>query len=278
VGKKFFCFVLLGLLLVGILPLPARADLGPKPSVEVTFNGISGEKVYATLLSKESLWGPYSVWEEGGRSEPEKGDAPEIWEKFVQYKDPDGFYFLQTYWDCTDDPILQWGYWPPETFKILLYFPGTDTFISSSIQESYAFESYYQCFLSDGEMWIRGSYDYKRGLTHMALRAALTVVLELGVALLFGYRGKRPLAVFAVVNVVTQFMLYISLYLITYWRGPWAFWFWFVILELAVLVVEAIAYTLLVERKSRVRWYALAANALSCGAGLVLARVSPNIF
>lgn len=255
--KKFFGFVLVSLFLVGLLPVSARADIGPKPSVTVTFD----QKCYATLLSKESRWGPYVS---GNVSKDEIG------KKFESYLDPDGFYFLQEWWDCTADNSFTWSYYPPNPFKILVYFPETDTFASSEILERYAFESYFQCSFSDGGMRVRSNYDYKTGITGLLVRAVLTVILELAVALLFGYRSKRSLAIFAVVNVITQFALYISLYLATYWRGPWAYGFWFVVGELLVLAAEAIAYTLLVEKRSRVRWYALAANALSCCAGLFL--------
>lgn len=277
--KRLVLFCLFGLLAAGLLPGNARADMGPKPSVEVAFEGISGEKAYATLLSKESPWGPYSAWD--GHREADKGDAPEVWEKFVRYKDPDGFFFLQTYNECMEERPLIWGYWPPDTFKILVYFPGTDTFVASGIQERYAFESYFQCFVSQGGMLVRSSYDYGRGFAAAALRALLTLLIELAVALPFGYREKGQLLLFGITNLVTQAGLCGGLYLISYAWGPWAFWYWFVVLELAVLVVESLTYTLLIGRCSkspqaavRVRRYALLANLLSCGAGLVLARLT----
>lgn len=277
--KRLVLFCLFGLLAAGLLPGNARADMGPKPSVEVAFEGISGEKAYATLLSKESPWGPYSAWD--GHREADKGYAPEVWEKFVRYKDPDGFFFLQTYNECVEGLPLIWGYWPPDTFKILVYFPGTDTFVASGIQERYAFESYFQCFVSQGGMLVRSSYDYGRGFAAAALRALLTLLIELAVALPFGYREKGQLLLFGITNLVTQAGLCGGLYLISYTWGPWAFWYWFVVLELAVLVVESLTYTLLIGRCSkspqaavRVRRYALLANLLSCGAGLVLARLT----
>jgi hypothetical protein len=41
------------------------------------------------------------------------------------------------------------GYYPPEDFKILLYFPADDRFaVSEEACERYAFDSYYQVNLS----------------------------------------------------------------------------------------------------------------------------------
>ncbi len=267
--KRSLCFALAALLFAGLVPQRARADMGPKPSVTVTFEGFSGESAYATLLSKESAWGPYQVWD--GRMDVDRGEDPQVWQAFADYKDPDGFSFVGPYGGCGAHPWLRWGYMPPDVFKVLVYFPETGAFLSSGVLERYAFESFFQCTVAGGEMQVRASYDYVTSIGRAALRAALTILIELVAALLFGYRGRRALGVIALVNLITQALLYGALYLVSYWRGPWAFWFWFFVLELLVLATEAAAYTLLVERASRVRWYALAANALSCGAGLALA-------
>lgn len=278
--KKWMPAFLCCLLLAMLPPLPARADIGPKPSTTVTISGISGEKAYATLLSGESPWGPYQAWDGYSRNERLTEEEHEIWQKFARYEDPDGFYFLQEYWYCTDAQGFTWGYHPPDVFKILLYFPETGAFLTSGVLERYAFESYFHCAVSGGGMQVRASYDYSRGLSRAALRAALTILLEAGLALLFGYRENRQLLLFAGTNLITQGLLYISLYLITYWKGPWAFWFWFVVLELAVFILEAAVYSLLIGRCSRERQppgracrYALVANLLSCGLGMALSRL-----
>lgn len=288
-GKRFAGVVVLSLLLVGLLPLRALADIGPKPFVQVDFGG-GRQEFYATLLVDEKRYGPYCAWE-GGEKETHGPGGEEVWQKFVEYEDPDGFCFLQ-YWErCTAEGGFAWTYYPPETFKLLLYFPETDTFRSSRVMHTYAFESYFYCDLSgsgEGELSTRYFYDYPRSLGRAALRAALTVVLEVGLALLFGYGEKGQLALFTVTNLVTQAGLYGALYVITYYKGPWAFWFWFAVLEAVVLLVEMGVYTGMITRCSkghlpgrplrRVRVYALLANGLSCGVGLALARVAPEIF
>ena len=45
----------------------------------------------------------------------------------------------------------------------------------------------------------------------MVARIVLTIALELGIALLFGYREKKVLALLAVINVVTQITLNVAL-------------------------------------------------------------------
>ena len=67
----------------------------------------------------------------------------------MHYEDADGFYFLQEWWDCTESNALRWTYRPPSVYKILLYFPESDSFMVSPIYEQYAFDSYYTVDLSD---------------------------------------------------------------------------------------------------------------------------------
>ena len=76
----------------------------------------------------------------------EEGEE-EIWQAFVDYQDPDGFYFLQEIWDCSEAGLLDWTYYPPGTFKILLYFPDSGQFWTSPVYERYAFDSYFTCLL-----------------------------------------------------------------------------------------------------------------------------------
>ena len=68
----------------------------------------------------------------------------EIWRAFVEYQDTDGYYFLQRAWklDGTNNE-LAWTYYPPDPFKILLYFPEQQVFVVSEICERYAFHSYF---------------------------------------------------------------------------------------------------------------------------------------
>ena len=200
--RKVFAF-LLCFVVVMAMPITARADMGPKPSVRIEFTGIEGETYYGTLLSKHKSTGPASAWNgspEYAHYKP--GDEGyEIWHKFVEYQDTDGYYFLQEWWDCSDNNQLNWTYYPPTPFKILLYFPETDTFYVSPIYERYAFDSYFTVDLSAYDIdpiLASKSYDYTWEIISLVARIVLTIALELGIALLFGYREKKVLALLAV--------------------------------------------------------------------------------
>ena len=54
--------ILFSLILIISLPVTAKADIGPKPSVRITFTGIEGETYYGTLLSERRSTGPATAW------------------------------------------------------------------------------------------------------------------------------------------------------------------------------------------------------------------------
>ncbi len=44
-----------------MFPNTAKADIGPKPSVVIDFNGLDEKTYYATLLSSEKSTDPFSA-------------------------------------------------------------------------------------------------------------------------------------------------------------------------------------------------------------------------
>ena len=279
-----FCMIL-----IISLPVTAKADIGPKPSVRITFTGIEGETYYGTLLSERRSTGPATAWDgyEDYRDWKPENEKP-IWEKFIGYEDADGYYFLQEWWDCSETNQLNWTYYPPNPFKILLYFPETDSFYVSDIYERYAFDSYFTVDLSEyatTPITARQSYDYTWELISLAARIVLTIILELAIALFFGYREKKALAFLTIVNVITQVTLNVALNIINYVSGSMGFTFALICMEIVVFAIEAIAYKSLLKRFSTIEQekrrgvsYALVANTASFAIGLWLAHLIPGIF
>ena len=281
--------LLICMILIISLPVTAKADIGPKPSVRITFTGIEGETYYGTLLSERRSTGPATAWNgyEDYRDWKPENEKP-IWEKFISYEDTDGYYFLQEWWDCSETNQLNWTYYPPNPFKILLYFPETDSFYVSDIYERYAFDSYFTVDLSayaTTPITARQSYDYTWELISLGTRIVLTIVLELAIALVFGYREKKALSFLAIINVITQVTLNVALNIINYKSGSMGFTFAFICMEILVFAIEAISYKALLHRfseKEKVEHrgvtYALVANTASFAIGLWLAHLIPGIF
>ena len=284
--KKRLTALLVVLLVFALaLPLAAFADIGPKPSVRVTFTGAGGREFYATLLSQASGTGPYSA--EPGRSWGNDLEENEpVRQAMAAYQDPDGFYFLQTAWQCSETRPLAWTYYPPVTYKLLVYFPDTGEFLTSGVYSRYAFDNYYTVDLADlanGQLVLRKSYDYTWELVSLLVRILATIALELAVAVPFGFAKKPFLRPILTVNVVTQILLNLGLNMIAYWMGGLAFMIFFWPLEVLVFIVEAVAYRPLLGRRGGASAplttiYAFTANVISCVAGFWLAQVVPGIF
>lgn len=106
-----------------LMTVTVFADTGPKPSVHVSFENMGGEPCYATLLSKTASTGPFYVWD-GNEEHIDLSYGfitEDVWRAFVEYDDPDGYFFLQrAVWKVSVSKDLTWGYYPPESFKILL--------------------------------------------------------------------------------------------------------------------------------------------------------------
>jgi hypothetical protein len=270
----------------------AHADMGPKPSVVVDFEGISGT-YYVTLLSKTKSSGPHRALPEEGEGRYQEDDKEyAAYIKFVEYRDEGNYYFLQFFGECSSSKNqFVWVYYPPTDFKILIYFPQEDCFaVSEQAYQTYAFHSYFKVNWTGGNnlsveenralatFAAQRNYNYGREILLFFSRLAITLALEMLLALLFGFRTKKPLLFIAAVNAATQLLLNIGLSVICYFDGlGFLFYVTYVLAELAIMVAEATVFAKFLPRKQEIKiskkrcvFYALFANILSFAAGLVL--------
>ena len=297
VKKRLISLLACAVVILAVLPVAASAE-GPKPSVVVDFSGLAGREYYVTLLSSTRSTGPFSApsVEKSRLYDEESAEYP-IYLKFLEYRDEDGFYFLQFFQNCSDMHQFRWTYYPPQRFKILIYFADSDGFaVSEAAYDRYAFHSYFSAGLSgldsqlpaqDGAVPFTAvrSYDYGREVAPFAARVVLTAAVELLVAVLFALRQRKQLLFIAAVNLVTQIALNAALFWSDYKYGRLAFVFAFALLELLVFIIEAVLYALFLPRLSRApvskrkaALYALAANAASVLLGIALSQFFPGIF
>lgn len=283
--KKILALALCAIIIIALVPSVAFADMGPKPSVEIEITGITGE-YYVTLLSKNKLNGPYSVYDkELDNKYTYNEDVPDdIWQKFVDYKDSDGYYYLQYTKKLSGNDTYRWGYYPPYDFKILIYVPSTDTFLVSEAYERYAFSSYYKLDASLDTLIPTNNYNYCWEIFTLLLRIVLTIGIEIAVALLFRFNKVKQLLLILITNCVTQILLNLTLSIINYLSGGLAYLIFFVIFEILVFIIEAIVYLIFMKKVSDEKpkaWlvllYAFAANAASVGVGILLIWLIPSI-
>ena len=137
-----------------------------------------------------------------------------------------------------DKTPFRWGYYPPHDFKILIYSKTQDKFIENDeILGRYAFSTYYTTDLSTGKT-IR-SYNYFSEILGLVIRILLTIGIEIGVALLFKYRGAK-LTLIIITNVVTQLILNIGLNITNFYSGPLAMTFMYIGWEGIVFIAESV--------------------------------------
>lgn len=289
--KKFLIRFLCFLMITGFLFLPTTvyADFGPKPSVVITFTGLENENYYVTLISQDNSTGPYS------HGNPYYDWMGEEWvfQKFSEYEVPDGYYFLSYMEDCSDDDTFEWGYYPPNDFKILIYFPDHDTFMELDGEyERYAFDSYFAVDVTppatntaDTLATVQKSYDFTGEIVSLIARIICTIIVEILIALAFLYRDKKSLITITIINVVTQIVLNILLNIFNYQSGPWAFIFHYVWMEMVVFGIESFLYCKLLPRTNPQTektyhpcWYAFVANVVSFVVGMQIAKWIPGIF
>ena len=298
--------------------IEASADTGPKPSVRVTFENMGDELCYATLLSKTPSTGPAEAWDgtEDGKYFFNGADET-VWRAFVEFKDEDGFYFLQWFWRADEKKTLNWRYYPPQVFKILLYYPERTTndgaagnaFCTSDVLERYAFHSYFSVDMRNVQSGTIGtiakisatkSYDYSAELTGFFVRFFATLGAEILLALIFGLRAKRAFFTVTAANVVTQILLNLLLNVQLRINNIYGIFTLYFFAELGVFLAEAALYCFVLGRrkngendvsgcekdektlafysKKRLILYAFTANLVSFCIGLPLAYLFPSAF
>lgn len=291
---KLFSVLLLLTMLFVVCTVPVHADTGPKPSVRVEIIGLENETYYVTLLSQTESTGPSTAYDGTNPAYHEGDKNYDIWRIFVEYEDTDGFYFLQQFRYLQGEDTYVWGYYPPKTFKVLFYFPEYDRFVTTDVHERYAFDSYFRVDFShvnlsapsmEGAFILaEKSYDYGWETISLIARILLTVAIELGLALLFHYRGKRLFTFLAGINITTQIVLNVILNVVNYHHGALSFILYYIFVESIIFLLEAVAYAVCLpkisptEKRGKAILYAWVANTLSFVLGMGIAFLIPGIF
>lgn len=266
--KRIRRLLLCVLLCLAVLPVSASADTGPKPAVTITVVNAPAGEYYLDLLIQDP------------------GDHPNI--------DP------EDYDPALLDGLRSWegeGWWPallegtdPPLFGDLTpgedgthYFtyhglPDTFRIAVSSAQGAQATESSFTRTV----FYTHLTYDWASNTITKAtstvgfyltqfLSTLIPTLLVEGVLLwLFGFRSRRDWLVFILVNLATQLGLHAALGSAMMATGGHYFYYLMILpLEAIVLLVEIVAYRILLQEHSGGRrvGYAVCANAASYAVG-----------
>ena len=138
--RKWIRTVLTIFISLVVFIVPVKADIGPKPSVHLTFKNMPEGKYYVTLLTSEDSYGPWQpITEETFLEE----DEQEVAKAFLEAIKDKELYCYENIQECSDNHFYSWSYYPPDDFIIGIYFPNTKTVILSEPLERVAFDSYF---------------------------------------------------------------------------------------------------------------------------------------
>ncbi len=289
--KRNVVLILLSFILIcSLCPVKVNADMGPKPTARVHVKGLEGKTYYMTLLSKTDSTGPWDTNNTFSYSILSGDDHTKdraAWDAFKSYKDPDGFYFIGCYDNCTKIDSFMWDYYPPYEFKILIYLPDTDQLIvSSDIYELVGFNDIFDITIQDGKIINTQTLSVAYQIPHFLARLLLTLTIELPLAILFGYRKKLQLLIILAVNIATQLLLNLILYFVLITDGvSYTYKTIFIALEILIFVIEGLIYRFVLNRgkmetdtPAHPWFYSFCANLTSFLVGLLLTSKLPDIF
>jgi len=275
--------IVLVLMMISSFKITTSADTGPKESVKISIEG-NTSGMYLTLLSSKEGSGPWYV------SEEDIEGADSIDTKFSDYAATDSFYYLYNY-SSIEDGSYHWGYYPPETFKIVIYDSVNDKIITDGIEYTREyFNTIYTLTLTDSSYNVDvtsydtftvddESGDTKNLVLGFLLRLVICLAIEVVIAFLFKIKRWQYLVVVCV-NVTTQLILNLILLLIIKNNGfnEAMLYTTYTFVEIAIIGIEWLAYILFINRankeneisKLKLLIYSLSANAASFVLGFII--------
>lgn len=272
---KFSIILLLIILLISTFSINVSADIGPKPFVTIEIIGIKEKNYTATLISKEAH-GPNFFYDD-------YLDFNDPWMEYhpiMEYEDSDGYKWIGKHWEMTGDGVLNWSYYPPNNFKLIIM-TEDNQYYTTQVLERYAFGSYFKVDVSEvtnGELNavkvihdVKTNYNYLKEIILFLIRLILTIAIEIGLAFIFGFKKKSYILRILILNVITQVFLNAMLNIMTYFEGQFVAMAFFIIGEIIVLAAESLFYAFYFKtQRLKAVFYGVIANLISFGAGFGL--------
>lgn len=257
------------------------ADMGPKPYVKITINGDT-KGMYMTLICKDysARWGTVEEYDITEYIDEELKDAHL---KFAEYKDEDGYKYIQ-YLESIEDKSFVWSYLAPSEFKILIYDSINDKFITDNkVYERYGLGTTYELVLNDENFIVTKNASNVLDIIGFFIRLCICILIELAVAIVFGFKDKGEFKFIVIINVITQVVLNITLTLMTIFIGYKTAIIYptYLGLEIGITIFEALMYLLFIkkiEKKNEIEIktngkiisYAVLANVASFVLGFII--------
>lgn len=302
--RRVMMFVMVLMLLLPLTALTASADAGLKQTLYVKVEGATSD-CYLSVLTAEEEWYPVispeteeerrsyfedtfideywaNRWDAGNEISYEQAAAAfkksdeyqkvdQLYGKFSGYRDPDGYHFLG-HVKIIDPGESVEIYSPPSDYKLLLYFPDSDTISSTEkltlpnlltkttvkVENDAVVTAYYSAAR------LTGSPD----MMLFFISLFITVVVEILIALCFLFTKGKQILVVLLTNVASLILLNIMLSIINPPVYGSLFSFPYALFEIGVVIAEAAVYLYFFPKfskgkptpKWRIITYAVVAN------------------
>ncbi len=268
-------------LLTFLLILPVSADMGPKPQIVITVENPPAGDYYLDLCEV-----PFSDRELYSDLSDEELAAlpPAAYDALLAYHDG-GFRAMLTAGtngaplfgkltgEAQADGTVQHTFsyhGTPTEYRILVVLPDGTATASETIHRDTFRQTVTFDYASGGvkvETSVVGGY-----LTQFATTLLGTLLLEGVILWAFGYAWRKNWKPFLIVNLVTQLGMTAFTGTTLIFSGELSAYIVFILAELVIFAVEAVAYALLLRDRSRVRaiLYAIVANLVSACFGWLL--------
>lgn len=284
-SKKYWLIVTIVLMTLFIYTPSASADIGPKPSLDIIVVGMDTDDYWLDLLVTDDS--NYS-WLEITEEERAKVS------KLADYQDDDGFH--PALLGGTNVPLNgtlvgekqpdgsylhKFSYLGvPKSFKIAIV-KKDGTLIISDIVTRKQFQSIMVFDLQDlkvteNEVILANKVSEKIPWITISMgfivRLMATLVIEIGIALLFGFTLKNSFKILLTTNLITQIILNIIILFGSNIYGLLAGILLFILVETLIVIIEALVYSKFLTEKNKLRRiiYAIFANIISTIAGFML--------
>jgi len=282
--KTFMIIAAAAAMIFLAFPMPVSADAGPKASITVRVENLPEGEVYLDLLIEQP---PIEDGEYGYRyGEYEWGVDPD-------YYDQKMLSILKAYnvggWRpmlVTGSTLPMWGelrlntrdgsavsefgyMGVPNRFKIIAVSESGEVVVSNVIDKR-TFESVVFFDFSTGV--AKEQAPMLPWIKRFAIALAVTLIIEGLILLLFRFSLKQNWKPFLLINIFTQIGLHLGIVLTQLALGTFFAFAAYIILEVIILIVEAVLFAKFLKQHSKLRrvMYAITANILSFIAGIFI--------
>ena len=271
--KKKIILTVLMLILPFIITV-VHADMGPKPSIDLTFEGLGEGTYYASIFGGSKPIGPnrpFSMeyqYESIESYKKRNSNIPgDVIDRLVEYTSGEYCFWGVIYPIDRENNKVSWGYYAPSEFMVVVITPDGKLITSEPYQRS-VLAGYYKCTLSSDGITLSDNYNYGLEALKLVGRAFATIVIELLIGVLFGYRSKPDIKRIVITNLFTQGLLNLGVSFGSYLGGVLAALIIMLVMEVIIIFIEGAVYANRLSGKNWLIWlYVILANVASFFAG-----------